>query len=179
MFFFLQFPSQYPTVRVTTAVSDCESSSYAHSCAAPPTSASSSLNHIFLSPGQTLPVSPAVSPLSPLHTETMLVSPTPLSLSPSPSPALLKIGPTSPQPCTAVHQSVRAEAPHTQAAFISSLPAQTMHSHSSSSPHTHPHTNGSTQSLTQVISLAGLWSVDTDNDVFLCVCVRVFVLSHG
>ncbi|XP_022594782.1 serine/threonine-protein kinase WNK2-like [Seriola dumerili] len=55
----------------------------------------------------TLPVTPSVSPLSPLHIENALVSPIPVSLIPSPSPMLGKMGPTSPQhqPTTALQQS--------------------------------------------------------------------------
>ncbi|XP_056240602.1 serine/threonine-protein kinase WNK2 isoform X7 [Seriola aureovittata] len=145
-----QFPSQYPTVQVMTAVTDCESS-YPQSCTAPHPSTSSSVNHVFLSPGQTLPVTPSVSPLSPLHIENALVSPIPVSLIPSPSPMLGKMGPTSPQhqPTTALQQSVRSEASHSQPAFISALTTHPIHTHISLSQNTHPPTNGSTQPLIQ------------------------------
>uniref|UniRef100_A0A4W6ENT1 non-specific serine/threonine protein kinase n=1 Tax=Lates calcarifer TaxID=8187 RepID=A0A4W6ENT1_LATCA len=147
-----QFPSQYPTVQVMTAVTDCESS-YSHSCTAPHPSTSSSLNHIFLSPGQTLPVTPSVSPLSPLNIESTLVSPIPVSLMPSPSPVLGKVVPTSPQhqPTTALQQTVRCEASHSQPAFISALTTHPIHTHISPSQNTHPPTNGSTQPLIQQV----------------------------
>ncbi|XP_045912115.1 serine/threonine-protein kinase WNK2-like isoform X5 [Micropterus dolomieu] len=144
-------PSQYPTVQVMTAVTDCESS-YPHSCTAPHPSTSSSLNPIFLSPGQTLPVTPSVSPLSPLHIENALLSPIPVSLLPSPSPVLGKVGPTSPQhqPTAALQQSVRSEASHLQPAFISGLTStHPIHTHTALSQNTHPPTNGSTQPLRQ------------------------------
>ncbi|XP_068585667.1 serine/threonine-protein kinase WNK2 isoform X3 [Cebidichthys violaceus] len=125
-----QFPSQYPTIQVMTAVPDCESS-YPHP------STSSSLNHIFLSPGQT--VTPSVSPLSPLHIENVLVSPVPVSRMPSPSPVL---GPPSPQHqhAAVLQHSVRAEAPH----------SHPLHTHTAPCQNTHPPTNGSTQPLIQV-----------------------------
>lgn len=140
-----------------TAVTDCESS-YSHSCTAPHPSTSSSLNHIFLSPGQTLPVTPSVSPLSPLNIESTLVSPIPVSLMPSPSPVLGKVVPTSPQhqPTTALQQTVRCEASHSQPAFISALTTHPIHTHISPSQNTHPPTNGSTQPLIQVIIMAAV-----------------------
>ncbi|XP_049438000.1 serine/threonine-protein kinase WNK2 isoform X2 [Epinephelus fuscoguttatus] len=141
-----QFPSQYPTIQVMTAVTDCESS-YPHSCTAPHPSAPSSLNHIFLSPGQTLPVTPSVSPVSPLHIENTLVSPVPVSHIPSPSPVLGKAGPTSPQ-----HQpSVRSEVSHSQPAFISAPATHPIHTHTAPCQSTHPPTNGSTQPLIQQV----------------------------
>lgn len=150
-FFSLQFPSQYPTIQVMTAVTDCESS-YPHSCTAPHPSTSSSLNHIFLSPGQTLPVTPSVSPLSPLHIENVLVSPIPVSLIPSPSHMLGKVGPTSPQ-----HQpSVRSEVSHSQPAFIPAPTTRPIHTHTAPCQNTHPPTNGSTQPLIQVIMTAAM-----------------------
>lgn len=156
--FSLQFPSQYPTIQVMTAVTACESS-YPHSCTAPHPSTSSSFNHIFLSPGQTLPVTPSVSPLSPLHIENVLVSPTPVSLIPSPSPMLGRVGPTSPQhqPTAVLQQSVRSESSHSQPAFISAPITQPIHTY----PHatcqnTHPPTNGSNQPLMQVIMIAAM-----------------------
>nr|XP_033484319.1 serine/threonine-protein kinase WNK2 isoform X1 [Epinephelus lanceolatus] len=141
-----QFPSQYPTIQVMTAVTDCESS-YPHSCTAPHPSAPSSLNHIFLSPGQTLPVTPSVSPVSPLHIENTLVSPVPVSHIPSPSPVLGKAGPTSPQ-----HQpSIRSEVSHSQPAFISAPATHPIHTHTAPCQSTHPPTNGSTQPLIQQV----------------------------
>ncbi|XP_065817318.1 serine/threonine-protein kinase WNK2 isoform X3 [Labrus bergylta] len=141
-----QFPSQYPTVQVMTAVTDCESS-YPHSCTVPNPSTSSSLNHIYLSPGQTLPCTPSVSPLSPLHIENTLVPPIPVSLMPSPSHIVGKTGPTSPQ-----HQSsVRAEACQSQLAFMSALATHPLHTLTATSQNTHPPTNGSTQPLKQVL----------------------------
>nr|XP_046253344.1 serine/threonine-protein kinase WNK2-like isoform X8 [Scatophagus argus] len=146
-----QFSSQYPIVQVMAAVTDCESS-YPHSCTAPHPSTSSSLNHIFLSPGQTHPVTPTISPLSPLHTENVIVSPMSVSLIPSPSPTLGKVGPTSPQhqPTAALQQSVRPEASDSQPAFISAL-THPLHTHTATSQNTHPYTNGSTQPLIQQI----------------------------
>ncbi|KAM6929553.1 serine/threonine-protein kinase WNK2 [Lycodopsis pacificus] len=125
-----QFPSQYPTIQVMTAVTDCESS-YPHP------STSSSLNHIFLSPGQT--VTPSVFPLSPL----------PVSLMPPPSPVL---GATSPQhqhPSVLQQQSVIAEASHSQPAFISAPSTHPLHTHTAPCQNTHPPTKGSTQPLIQ------------------------------
>lgn len=135
-----------------TAVTDCESS-YPHSCTSPHPATSSSHNHIFLSPGQTLPVTPTVSPLSPLHIENVLVSPIPVSLIPSPSPGLDKVAPTSPQ-----HHptGVRSEASHSQPAFISALSTHPLHTHTAPSQNTHPPTNGSTQSLIKVIMMAAM-----------------------
>ncbi|XP_044067928.1 serine/threonine-protein kinase WNK2-like isoform X15 [Siniperca chuatsi] len=146
-------PSQYPTVQVMTTVTDCESS-YPHSCTTPHPSTSSSLNSIFLSPGQTLPVSSSVSPLSPLHIENVLVSPIPVSLVPSPSPVLGKAGSTSPQHqlTAALQQSIRSEASHSQPAFISALTTtHPIHTHPAPSQNTHPPTNGSTQPLIQQV----------------------------
>ncbi|XP_060912975.1 serine/threonine-protein kinase WNK2 isoform X4 [Labrus mixtus] len=141
-----QFPSQYPTVQVMTAMTDCESS-YPHSCTVPNPSTSSSLNHIYLSPGQTLPCTPSVSPLSPLHIENTLVPPIPVSLMPSPSHIVGKTGPTSPQ-----HQSsVRSEACQSQLAFMSALASHPPHTLTATSQNTHPPTNGSTQPLKQVL----------------------------
>ncbi|XP_076597471.1 serine/threonine-protein kinase WNK2 isoform X8 [Chaetodon auriga] len=147
-----QFPSQYPTVQVMTAVTDCESS-HPHPCTAPHPSTSSSFNHIYLSPAQTLPVTPSVSPVSPLHSENMLVSPIPVSLIPSPSPVLGKVGPTSPQhqPTAALQQNVRSETCHLQPAFISALTTHPLHTHGAPSQNTHPPINGSTQPLMQQI----------------------------
>ncbi|XP_074538126.1 serine/threonine-protein kinase WNK2 isoform X3 [Halichoeres trimaculatus] len=141
-----QFPSQYPTVQVMTAVTDCETS-YPHSSASP------SLTHIYLSPGPTLPLTPSVSPLSPLHIENALVSPVPMSLLPSPSHMLGKMGPTSPQhqPTAALHHSVRSEASQSQLAFIPALATHPLQTHTATSQNTHPPTNGSTQPLKQVL----------------------------
>ncbi|XP_036959489.1 serine/threonine-protein kinase WNK2-like isoform X2 [Acanthopagrus latus] len=146
-----QFPSQYPTVQVMAAVTDTESS-YPHSCTAPHPSASSSLNHLYLCPGQNLPVTPSVSPLSPLHTENIMVSPIPVSLIPSPSHMLGKVGPTSPQhqPTTALQQSVRSDASNLQPAFISAPTTHPIHTHIAPSQSTHPPKNGSTQPLIQI-----------------------------
>ncbi|XP_058498111.1 serine/threonine-protein kinase WNK2-like isoform X2 [Solea solea] len=145
-----QFPSQYPTVQVMTAVPDSETSC-PHSCTASHPSISSSLNPIFLSPGQPLPVTPSVSPVSPLHIENSLVSPIPVSLIPSPSPMLGRMEPTSPQhqPNAALKQSIRCDASHSQPAIISAFTTHSIHTHISPSLNTHPPNNGSTQSLIQ------------------------------
>ncbi|XP_008412287.1 serine/threonine-protein kinase WNK2 isoform X1 [Poecilia reticulata] len=134
------FPSQYPTVQVVTAVTDSESV-YLPLCTSPHPS-SSSLTHIFLSPGYAVPVTPSVSPLSPLHIENTLISPTPVSLTvPSPSSVLGMVQPTSPhhQPAAA-----RSEASQMQASFISTLTSHPMHTN------THLPANGSSQPLIQV-----------------------------
>ncbi|XP_068454465.1 serine/threonine-protein kinase WNK2-like isoform X3 [Clinocottus analis] len=129
-----QFPSQYPTIQVMTAVTDCDSS-YPHH-----PSTSSSLNHLFLSPGQT--VNPSVSPLSPLHIENVLVSP---------SPVLGKVGPSSPQHQhpTVLQQSARSEASQSQPAFISAPTTHPLHALTLPCQNTHPPTNGVTQPLIQ------------------------------
>ncbi|XP_032415962.1 serine/threonine-protein kinase WNK2 isoform X4 [Xiphophorus hellerii] len=135
------FPSQYPTVQVATAVTDSESA-YLPPRTSPHPSSSSSLTHIFLSPGYTVPATPSVSPLSPLHIENTLISPTPMSLTvPSPSSVLGMVQPTSPQ-----HQSAaaRSEASQMQASFISTLTSHPMHTN------THLPANGSSQPLIQV-----------------------------
>ncbi|XP_054902090.1 serine/threonine-protein kinase WNK2 isoform X4 [Poeciliopsis prolifica] len=135
------FPSQYPTVQVVTAVTDSESA-YLPPCTSPHPSSSSSLTHIFLSPGYAAPVTPSVSPLSPLHIENTLISPTPMSLTvPSPSSVLGMVQPTSPQ-----HQpaAARSEASQMQASFISTLTSHPMHTN------THLPANGSSQPLIQV-----------------------------
>ncbi|XP_027860970.1 serine/threonine-protein kinase WNK2 isoform X7 [Xiphophorus couchianus] len=135
------FPSQYPTVQVVTAVTDSESA-YLPPCTSPHPSSSSSLTHIFLSPGYTVPATPSVSPLSPLHIENTLISPTPMSLTvPSPSSVLGMVQPTSPQ-----HQSAaaRSEASQMQALFTSALTSHPMHTN------THLPANGSSQPLIQV-----------------------------
>ncbi|KAF3860646.1 hypothetical protein F7725_000901 [Dissostichus mawsoni] len=144
-----QFPSHYPTIQVMTAVPPCESS-HPHSFTAPHPSTSSSLNPIFLSPGQT--VTPSVSPLSPFQIENVLVSPIPMSLIPSPSLMLCKVGPTSPQhqPATVLLQSVRSEAPHSQPAFMSAPTTHPIYTHTAPCQNTHPPTNGSAQPLIQV-----------------------------
>ncbi|XP_029994134.1 serine/threonine-protein kinase WNK2 isoform X3 [Sphaeramia orbicularis] len=146
-----QFPSQYPTVQVLPAVTDCESS-YPH-CSVPHPSTSSSLNPIFLSPGQTLPVTPSVSPLSPLLIENIFTPSIPVSLIPSPTPVMGKVGPTSPQhhSTTAMLQSVRSDVSIPQPTFISPLPTHPLHAHTASVQNTHPPKNGSTQSLIQQV----------------------------
>ncbi|XP_071377113.1 serine/threonine-protein kinase WNK2-like [Centroberyx affinis] len=149
-----QFPSQYPTIQVMAAMTDCESS-YPHSCSAPqpyPTSTSSSLAPIFLSPGQTVPATPSVSPLSPLQIESVLAPPIPVSLIPTPSPTLGMAGPTSPQrQCpTALQQSVRPEASHSQPPYMAALTTHPIHTHPAPPQNTHPPTTSSTQPLTQV-----------------------------
>ncbi|XP_041654272.1 serine/threonine-protein kinase WNK2 isoform X6 [Cheilinus undulatus] len=160
-----QFPSQYPTVQVMPAVTDCESS---YPCTAPQPSTSPSLNHLYLSPGQTLPLTPSVSPLSPLQIENSLVSPIPVSLIPSPSHMLAKMGPTSPlhQPITPLHQSVRSETSQSQIAFVSALTTHAIHSHMASSQNTHPPTNGSTQPLKQQVLVPHPEHVPTHPAVF-------------
>lgn len=132
-------------------VTDSESS-YPNNCSVPHPSASSSHSHMFLSPGPTLPVSPAVSPLSPLHYENALVSPISVSLMPSPSQVLDKVGPTFPQHQlpAALQQSVKPEASYSHPSLISSQSTNPLHTHTVSSQNTYPPTNGSTQTLIQV-----------------------------
>lgn len=118
-------------------------SAYLPPCTSPHPSSSSSLTHIFLSPGYTVPATPSVSPLSPLHIENTLISPTPMSLTvPSPSSVLGMVQPTSPQ-----HQSAaaRSEASQMQALFTATLTSHPMHTN------THLPANGSSQPLIQVI----------------------------
>lgn len=183
----LQFPSQYPTVQVMTAVTDCESS-YPHSCTSPHPATSSSHNHIFLSPGPTHPLTPTVSPLSPLQIENALVSPIPVSLIPSPSAMLDKVGPTSPQhqPTAAPQQSVRSEASHPQPSFLSVLSTHPSHTHTALSQNTHPPTNGSIQPLMKVIIMTamecrclprGCEENPLSLTVFLLDCFSVFVFA--
>ncbi|KAM4562955.1 serine/threonine-protein kinase WNK2 isoform 9-T9 [Odontesthes bonariensis] len=125
-----QFPSQYPTVQVKTTVTDCDSS-YPQSYTDPHLSVSSSLNHVFLSPGHALPVTPSVSPLSPLHVENALASPIPVSFMPSSSHMLGRVESTSPQhqPAIALQQIAKSEASHTQYAFTSALATHPIHTH--------------------------------------------------
>ncbi|KAF7664866.1 hypothetical protein LDENG_00161790 [Lucifuga dentata] len=146
-----QFPSQYPTVQVMTTMTDCEPS-YPNSCSAPHPSISSSLTHIFLSPGQTLPVAPSLSPLSPLHFENTLASPMPVSLIPSPSPILSVLGATSPcHQCPTALQSVSYEASHSQLAFIAALTTHPVHTRAALPQNTHPQTTASSQPLIQQV----------------------------
>lgn len=154
------------------AVTDCESS-YPHSSTAPHPSTSSCLNHIFLSSGQSVPLTQSVSPISPLHIENSLVSPIPVSLIPSPSPAMDKVGPTSPhhQSIAALQQSVRCDASHAQPAFISSLPTHNIHTHTGPSQNTHPSTNGSTQPLIQVTIMVAVECRSLPKRCELCVCL--------
>lgn len=138
------------------AVTDCEPS-YPHSCTAPHPSISSSLNHIFLSPGHAVPVTPSVSPLSPLQIESALVSPISMSLMPSPSPVLGRVEPTSPhhQPAAALQQTAKPE-PHTHYAFTSVLSTHPVHAHIAPCQSTVTLTNGSSQALIQVIMTAAM-----------------------
>lgn len=131
------------------AVTDSESS-FPHNCSVPHPPASSSRSHMFLSPGPTLPVTPTVSPLSPLHYESVLVSPIRVSLLPSPSQVLDKVGPKSPQPTAALQQSVRTETSYSHPSLISSQSTNPLHTHTISSQNTYPPTNGSTQTLIKV-----------------------------
>ncbi|KAM3871770.1 serine/threonine-protein kinase WNK2 [Diretmus argenteus] len=142
-----QFPSQYPTIQVMTAVTDCESS-YPHPCSVPqpyPTSTSSSLAPIFLSPGQALPVSPSISPLSPLHIESVLAPPIPVSLMPSPTPCLGMAWPTSPQ-----HQSIKPEASHSQPAYMEAITTHPIHTHPAPPQNAHLPTTSSSLPLRQI-----------------------------
>ncbi|KAM8863026.1 serine/threonine-protein kinase WNK2 isoform 3-T3 [Spinachia spinachia] len=138
-----QFPLQYPTIQVMTAVTDCESS-HPQSRSAPHPSTSSALNHTFFSPGQT--GGPSVFPLTPLHAHNnVLVSPPPASLMPSASPVLAKVGATSPQ-----QQGVRSEASHSQPVFMSAPSSHPLHTHTAPCQNTHPATNGSARPLMQI-----------------------------
>ncbi|XP_015235647.1 PREDICTED: serine/threonine-protein kinase WNK2-like isoform X8 [Cyprinodon variegatus] len=141
-----QFPSQYPTVQVMAAVADAESA-YFPPCTSPYPTSSSSLTHIFLSPGFTVPVTPSISPLSPLHIENTLISPTPVSLPvPSPSSVQGMVQPTSPH-----HQpkAARSEASQMQSPFISTLTSHPMHTNTASCQNTHLPANGISQPLIQ------------------------------
>lgn len=152
------------------AVTDCESSR-PHSCTAPPPSASSSLNHIFLSPGHTVPATPSVSPISPLHNENAFVSLSPI---PSPSHGLSNVEPASPQ------HAARSEASHASPAFLSTLTTHPLHTHTAQCQSTHPPTIGSSQPVMQVIMTAALEHLCLPRRCeleleYLCVCVCVFV----
>ncbi|XP_061529534.1 serine/threonine-protein kinase WNK2-like isoform X2 [Phycodurus eques] len=135
--------------KVMAAVTDCESS-YPHSHTAPHSSASSSLNHVFLSPGCTLPITPSVSPLSPIHIENVLVSSIPMSLKPPPSPVLsrmpLQASPND-QVAVALQHSARDDAGYSEPSFVSAPTTHPIYTHTTLSPNTQPPTNGST--LTQ------------------------------
>nr|XP_015823708.2 serine/threonine-protein kinase WNK2 isoform X8 [Nothobranchius furzeri] len=144
------FSSQYPTVQVMTAVTDCESSCPPF-CTAPHLSVPSSFSHTYLSPGYTISVTPSVSPVSPLHIENTLVSPIPVSLIPSPSSMLGMVGPTSPQ-----HIATRSEASHTQSSLLSALTTHPTHTNVTSCQNTHLLANGSSQPLIQVPQTASV-----------------------
>ncbi|XP_061625340.1 serine/threonine-protein kinase WNK2 isoform X2 [Phyllopteryx taeniolatus] len=135
--------------KVMAAVTDCESS-YPHSHTAPHSSASSSLNHVFLSPGCTLPITPSVSPLSPIHIENVLVSSIPMLLKPPPSPVLsrmpLQASPND-QVAVALQHSARDDAGYSEPSFVSAPTTHPIYTHTTLSPNTQPPTNGST--LTQ------------------------------
>ncbi|KAM9751071.1 serine/threonine-protein kinase WNK2 isoform 15-T15 [Menidia menidia] len=147
-----QFPSQYPTIQVMTTVTDCESS-FPQSCTDPILSVPSSLNHVFLSPGHTLPVTPSVSPLSPQHIEKALGSPIPVSLIPSPSHMLGRVNQTSPrhQHAASLQHNAKSDTSHTQYAFTSILTTHPMQAHIAPCQSTHPPTNGSAQPLVQQV----------------------------
>ncbi|XP_056131346.1 serine/threonine-protein kinase WNK2-like [Lampris incognitus] len=135
-------PPQYPTIQVMTAMTDCDLS-YPHSCSTPqpyPSSNSTSFAPAFLSPGQTLPATPSVSPLSPLHIESALAPAVSAPLLPSPTPVLCMVGPTSPQhQCRpTMLQSVRPEAPHPQPAFMPAPTTHPIHAHPVPPENTHP-----------------------------------------
>ncbi|XP_054637743.1 serine/threonine-protein kinase WNK2 [Dunckerocampus dactyliophorus] len=141
-----QFSSQHPTVRVMAAVPDCQASNH-HSHTAPHSSASS-LNHVFLSPGYTFPITPAVSPLSPIHNDVLL--------KPQPSPMLGKMPtPTSPneQGTAALQQGVRDDVYYSEPSFVSAQTTHPLYTHSGPSLSTHPPTNDS--ALTQHMSDQG------------------------
>lgn len=163
------------------AVTDSESS-YPHTCSVPHPSASS-YSRMFLSPGQTLPVTPAVSPLSPLHYENVLGSPIPVSLMPSPSQVLDKVGPTSPQHqlTVALQQSVRPEPSYSHPALISAQSPNPLHAHTVSAQNTHPATNGSTQTLIKVTMEAAaecrcLAKGCKDNSCLIC-CSFIYIAA--
>ncbi|XP_067383743.1 serine/threonine-protein kinase WNK2-like isoform X3 [Channa argus] len=138
-------PSQYPKIQVMTTVTDCESS-----CTASNPSTTFCHNHIFLSPGQALPLTPSISSLSPLHVENLLVSPHPVSL--IPSPVMGKVGPplAKHQSAAALRHCVRCEASYSQSTLISTLTIHPIGTHTALSQNTHPPTNGSTQPLIQL-----------------------------
>lgn len=154
----LQFPPQYPTVQVMTAVTDCDSSCPL-SCNSPHPASSSSHKSMFLSPGHPHPLVPTVSPVSPLHIENVLVAPILASLIPSPSHMLDSVGPASPRqpsPCPALPQGHKSEIPHSQPAFVPALPAHPLHTYTGQSQSTHLPSNGSSQPLMKVIIMAAM-----------------------
>ncbi|XP_057717406.1 serine/threonine-protein kinase WNK2 isoform X3 [Corythoichthys intestinalis] len=135
--------SQYPSVQVMAAVTDCESSY-------PPTQTAShstapSVNHVFLSPHHTLPMTPSVSPLSPVHIENVLVPSIPVLLKPPPSP-VLNITPLhacpNDQATVALQQGVR-DTFFSEPSFVSAPSTHPIYAHTALSPNTHPTTNGS------------------------------------
>ncbi|XP_075883106.1 serine/threonine-protein kinase WNK2 isoform X9 [Nelusetta ayraudi] len=141
--------SQYPTVQVMTAVTDCDSSCPL-SCNSPHPASSSSHKSMFLSPGHPHPLVPTVSPVSPLHIENVLVAPILASLIPSPSHMLDSVGPASPRqpsPCPALPQGHKSEIPHSQPAFVPALLAHPLHTYTGQSQSTHLPSNGSSQPL--------------------------------
>ncbi|KAM4610978.1 serine/threonine-protein kinase WNK2 isoform 2-T2 [Polymixia lowei] len=148
-----QFPSQYPTIQVMTAMTDCDSS-YPRSCSAPqPYPSSTPLAPVFLSAGQPLPATPSVSPLSPLHIESALVPAATVPLIPSPTPPLGTAVPTSPKhQCHAtLPPSVRPEASHPPPAYMAALTMQPTHTHPAPPQNTHPPPSPSTQPLRQQV----------------------------
>ncbi|XP_024148058.1 serine/threonine-protein kinase WNK2 isoform X6 [Oryzias melastigma] len=160
----LQLPPshQYPTVQVMTAVADCESS-YLHTCTAPHPSVSPSYNPVFLAPGFTHSVTPSVSPISPLHNESLFVSPNPASLLPSPTPVLGGMEPTSPQLLASMQQT-RLETFHAQSTFLS---APTTHPTDTRIPpckNTHPPTSGNSHPQLQAAVLATQNSTELHTD---------------
>nr|XP_057907847.1 serine/threonine-protein kinase WNK2 isoform X3 [Doryrhamphus excisus] len=143
-----QFTSQHPTVRVMAAVPDCQATNY-HSPTAPHSSASSP-NPIFLSPGYTFPITPAVSPLSPIHNDNVLVPPMPMSLKPQPSPVLGKM-PTPASPNDQGTAALQHDVYYSEPSFVTALSTHPIKNGTSLS--THPPTNDS--ALTQNASDKG------------------------
>ncbi|XP_028309955.1 serine/threonine-protein kinase WNK2 isoform X3 [Gouania willdenowi] len=142
-----QFTSQYPSVEVIPAVTDSDPS-HLHPCSAPHSSISSSLNRIFLSPGQAFPTTPSVSPLSPLLIENALAPPVPVSLIPSPSPVMGPVAPTL-QQLQPIAASLQHSATSEASPFQSVLPPHPEFAYCAPSVNTHLSTNDSPQRLIQ------------------------------
>ncbi|XP_049611820.1 serine/threonine-protein kinase WNK2 isoform X9 [Syngnathus scovelli] len=130
--------SQYPTVQVMAAVTDCESS-FPPSHTAPHSSVSSStLNHVFLSPGHALPVTPSVSPLSPILIENVLVASVPVLLKAPPSPVLAQMPLNASANAQVTVAWQRDDARCSEPTF-----SHPIYTHAALSPNTLPPTNGS------------------------------------
>ncbi|XP_037134841.1 serine/threonine-protein kinase WNK2 isoform X6 [Syngnathus acus] len=128
--------SQYPTVQVMATVTDCESS-FPLSHTAPHSSVSSStLNHVFLSPGHALPVTPSVTPIL---IENVLVASVPILLKAPPSPVLAQMPLNASANAQVTVAWQRDDARCSEPTF-----SHPIYTHAALSSNTLPPTNGST-----------------------------------